>query len=261
MMKLKLDENGNPVLQDGKPVYVYDDGKEVAYDVPQAVSKITALNAEAKKYREEKEALEKKLSAFDGLDIEKAKQAIETVKNLDDKKLLDAGEVEKVKNEIVKQYEVKLSEKDAEIQKAYDNLQQEVIGGAFARSSYILEKMSLPADMVQAYFGKHFIYENGKVIAKDNLGNQIFSRKSPGEPADFDEALEHIVSCYPQKDHILKASGNAGGGSGSGASGSDFKNPWSSEHWNMTEQAKIFKESPDKARQLAVQAGKEISKR
>lgn len=27
-MKLKLDENGNVVVQDGKPVYVYDDGKE-----------------------------------------------------------------------------------------------------------------------------------------------------------------------------------------------------------------------------------------
>ena len=29
-MKLKLDENGHVVVQDGKPVYVHDDGKEVA---------------------------------------------------------------------------------------------------------------------------------------------------------------------------------------------------------------------------------------
>lgn len=31
-MKLKLDENGYVVVQDGKPVYVHDDGKEVAFD-------------------------------------------------------------------------------------------------------------------------------------------------------------------------------------------------------------------------------------
>lgn len=35
-MKLKLDDNGNAVLQDGKPVYVHDDGKEIAFDALQA---------------------------------------------------------------------------------------------------------------------------------------------------------------------------------------------------------------------------------
>lgn len=257
-MKLKLDESGNVVVQDGKPVYVYDDGKEVAYDVPAAVSKITSLNAEAKQHREAKEAAENKLKAFEGIEnAEEARKALETVKNLDDKKLIDAGEVEQVKAEIVKQYEVKLSEKDAEITKAQSALHQEVIGGSFARSTFIAEKLSIPVDMVQAYFGKHFSYENGKVVAKDALGNQIFSRKSPGEPADFDEAIEQIVSAYPQKDHILKG-GNSGGGSGSGTGDGGFKNPWSKEHWNMTEQGKLFKESPEKARQLAAQVGHKI---
>lgn len=258
-MKLKLDENGNVVVQDGKPVYVYDDGKEVAYDVPAAVAKISALNAEAKQHREAKELAESKLKAFDGIEnAELARKALETVKNLDDKKLIDAGEAEKVKAEVVKQYELKLAEKDAEVAKAQTALHNEVIGGAFARSSFILEKMSIPSDMVQAYFGKHFTYENGKVVAKDSLGNQIFSRKSPGEMADFDEAIEQIVSTYPQKDHILKASGNSGSGSGGVGGDGGFKNPWSKEHWNMTEQGKIFKESPEKAKQLAAQAGLKI---
>jgi hypothetical protein len=35
----------------------------------------------------------------------------------------------------------------------------------------------------------------------------------PGETAGFDEALEFLVENYPQKDHILKASGNSGGDS------------------------------------------------
>ncbi|MCS5880838.1 hypothetical protein LNP17_13745 [Klebsiella variicola subsp. variicola] len=44
-------------------------------------------------------------------------------------------------------------------------------------------------------------------------GNKIYSRSKPGELAAFDEALEFLVEQYPQKDHILKASGNQGGGS------------------------------------------------
>ena len=99
-VKLKLDEQGNAVLQDGKPVYVHDDGKEVPFDAPGAMAKIASLNAEAKTHREAKEAAEAKLKAFDGIeDAEAAKKALATVKNLDDKKLVDAGEVEKLKAE------------------------------------------------------------------------------------------------------------------------------------------------------------------
>ena len=32
-MKLKLDVNGNVVVENGMPVYVHDDGKEIPFDV------------------------------------------------------------------------------------------------------------------------------------------------------------------------------------------------------------------------------------
>ncbi len=43
-MKLKLDENGHVVLKDGFPVWVADDGTEIAYNVPDLVNKISAVN-------------------------------------------------------------------------------------------------------------------------------------------------------------------------------------------------------------------------
>ena len=46
-MKLKLDDKGNVALQDGKPVYVHEDGKEIPFDAPAAMAKISALNAES----------------------------------------------------------------------------------------------------------------------------------------------------------------------------------------------------------------------
>ncbi|MEV0651309.1 DUF6651 domain-containing protein, partial [Phytomonospora sp. NPDC050363] len=55
--------------------------------------------------------------------------------------------------------------------------------------------------------------EDGNVVAYDPSGNKIYSRAKPGELAGFDEALEFLVEQYPQKDHILKASGNTGTGS------------------------------------------------
>jgi len=223
-MKLKLDANGNVVVQDGKPVYVHDDGKEVAFDVPAAVSKITSLNAEAKSHREAKEAAETKLKAFEGIeDGEAARKALETVKNIKDGELLTAGKVEEIKAAARKAAEEqvaaankasaeKLAQTQGELQKVTDQLYSEKIGGSFTRSKFITEKSAIPADLVQAKFGSSFKIEDGRIVAVDSSGNKIYSRARPGELADFDEALETLIDQYPYKDQILKGDVKAGGG-------------------------------------------------
>lgn len=219
-MKIKLDENGHVVLQDGKPVYVHDDGQEIVFDAPQAFAKINALSSEAKAHRTAKEQAEAQLKAYEGLNADEARKALEIVKNLDDKRLIDAGEVEKVKAEAKKAYDEQL----AVITKQRDNITAQfhsaMIGGEFARSTFIKDKTVLPSDIMQAKFGEHFsIDENGKLIAKDSNGNLIYSRVNAGETASFDEALERIVGDYSYKDSILRGSS----ASGSGATGQNIK--------------------------------------
>lgn len=217
-MKLKLDEQGHVVVQDGKPVYVHEDGKEVPFDAPAAMIKISSLNAEAKQHREAKDAAQAKLKAFDGIDdAAAAKKALETLKNLDDKKLIDAGEAERVKAEAIKVYEEKLTAAEAETLKVRQQFHNELIGGSFARSKVIAEKLAIPADVAQAFFGRHFgISEDGRIVAKDADGNEIYSRAKPGEKAGFEEALEALIDAYPNKDGILKGGNSSGGGSAPG---------------------------------------------
>ena len=216
-MKLKLDENGNAVLQDGKPVYVHEDGKEVAFDAPGTVAAITRLNSEAKGHRERAENAEKAVKAFEGIDDPAAaKKALATVANLDAKTLVDAGEIEKVKAEISKAFQLQLDEVTGKAQTLEQQLYAEKIGGSFSRSKFIADKLAVPADMVQATFGQNLKVEDGKVVAYDAQGQKIFSRARPGELADFDEAIETLVSQYPHRDHILKSSGANGGGAQNG---------------------------------------------
>jgi Family of unknown function (DUF6651) len=219
-MKLKLDEQGHVVVVEGKPVYVHDDGKEIPFDAVAAVAKIGSLNGEAKGHRERAEKAEATLKGFEGIeDAAAAKKAIDIVKNLDAKKLVDAGEVEKVRAEAIKAVE----EKYAPIVKERDQFQAslvaEKIGGSFARSKMIADKLAIPADMVEARFGKAFKLEGDSVVAYDHSGNKIFSRLKPGEVAGFDEALELLIENYPHKDHILKSTGASGGGAQGGAQG------------------------------------------
>ena len=212
-MKLKLDADGHVVVQDGKPVFVHDDGKEVAVDVPATVQTISRLNGESKSHRERAEAAEGKLKSYDGIeDPAAAIKALSTLSALDQKKLIDAGEVEKVKAEISKGYEAKLLESTTLAKTLEQQLYSEKIGGSFSRSKTIAEKLAIPADLVQARFGQAFKIEDGKTVAYDSQGNKIYSRSKPGELADFEEALESLIDQYPYKDSILKSSGATGGG-------------------------------------------------
>jgi hypothetical protein len=185
-MKLKLDENGHVVVQDGKPVYVHDDGKEVAHDAAQTVATISRLNSEAKTNRERYEKAESALKTFEGIeDPAAAKKALETLKNFDDKKLVDAGEVEKVKAEAIKATEDKYAPIVQERDAFQAQLHNELIGGGFARSKYIQDNIAVPVDMIQATFGKNFQIEDGKVVAVGADGQKIYSRTRPGEVASF----------------------------------------------------------------------------
>lgn len=230
-MKLKLNEQGNVVVQDGKPVYIHDDGKEVAFDAPAAVSKIASLNSEAMRHRERAEGAESKLKVFDGIeDAEGARKALETLKNIDEGKLIAAGKVEEIKAAAAKaaQEQVaaankahaeELARTKSDLEKTTATLYAEKIGGSFNRSKFIADRSAIPADLMQARFGSQFKVEDGKIIAYDNAGNKIFSRSKPGEVAEFDEALETLVDQYPYRDQILKGSGASGMGAQGGAQG------------------------------------------
>ena len=231
-MKLKLDAQGHAVIQDGKPVYIHDDGSEVPFDAPAAMVKITELNSESKNHRLEAKAAKEKLSAFEGIeDPAAAMKALQTIKNLDDKKLIDAGEVDKVKKAVSEAYEIKLADANKIIGEKDGHIYKLEVSNRFSSSKYINEKTVLPPDIAEATFGRNFKIENGKVVGYLN-GNPIYSKQKPGELADFDEALPTMIDAYPAKDRILKGSGasgsgaqqSTGGGNGKVVKLSDFNN-------------------------------------
>jgi hypothetical protein len=215
-MKLKLDDKGAVVVSDGKPVFVSDDGRETAFDYPGTLATISRLNAESKGHRERAETAETSLKAFDGIaDPDAARKALTTIRNFDDKKLIDAGEVDKIRTEAISAVEAKYKPIVTERDRLQASLISEMIGGSFSRSKFIGEKLAVPTDMVQATFGRNFEIDDGKVIAKDSNGERIYSRARPGELATFDEALETLVDRYPHRDSILKGTGASGSGAGS----------------------------------------------
>jgi hypothetical protein len=229
-MRLKLDDKGSAVLQDGKPVYVHDDGKEVSFDAAGAVAKIAELTRECAQHRTHAKELGEKLKDFGDIDPRDAKKALATLEKIDQKTLIDAGKVDEVKKQFVQQidemkqaYEGKLS-KATETNVSLENeLSDYMIKQAFSGSK-IMEKLheSITPDIAHSFFGKDFKREkiNGQsVIVGQVNGQPIISRLKPGENAAFDEALEVLIERYPLKDRILKGADGGSGSAGNGKSG------------------------------------------
>lgn len=212
-MSWKLDENNNIVLKDGDPVYVDANGNEKTV----GVDTIARLNKEAKDHREAKEEALAKLKAFEGIDAEKARAALETVAKLDASKLIDTGEVDKLKAQITQQFQTQLSEKDtafSELKSKYENM---IVDNAFSNSDFIRNNVAVPMDMFEAKFRNNFKVENGDVVAYGYDGSRLMSKTRAGEYATVEEAMQILAESHPQKDVILKA--NPGNGSGSGTGG------------------------------------------
>jgi hypothetical protein len=210
-----------PVVKDGKLVYTVG-GKEELIDpneVFSARSRVTALNGEAMGHRKEKETLAEKLKAFEGLDPAAAREAFDKLSKIDQKKLIDAGEVDKVRAEISQSFKGQLDTTAAERDAARVELNSLRMSNAFDRSKFVKERLAIPVDIAERSFAQYFtIGADGKLTAKGPDGNVIYSRdpQKSGVHADFEEAIEILVMGYPNRDAILKGDNKNGSGNGGG---------------------------------------------
>lgn len=252
-MPFKFDADGHIVLQEVNgqklPVFTGADGKDAPFDADSTVATIGRLNGEAKGHRERAESAEGKLKGFEGItDPAAALKALTTIKNLDEKNLIAAGDRDKAVSEAVKSVEEKYGPIVQENESLKGQLNSHLIGGAFSSSKYIAEKFAAegPAgvEIARALFGNSLKVEDGKVVGYDPQGNKLYSRTRHGELASAEEAIELLVDAYPHKAHILKASGANGGGAqpGAGQGGKKAMSRTAFNGLNPSEQAMFARE-------------------
>jgi len=225
-MDLILDENGNVVLKDGCPVYKYEDGSESPFDAKKTLDakdkKIADLTEEKTRFFTKTEALKSDLKKFKGIDIKVAAEAIETVKNLKSKELLDANGIKILKSEMLQGFETE----KIDIKKGYDQqildrdgiilskdgiIKSLLITTQFANSPHFSgknKKTIYPAEDAVKIFGDRFKVDEStlSIVALDKSGEVLKSQKTHGEPADFEEAIAKIIDEHPRKNEILNMS-------------------------------------------------------
>lgn len=112
-------------------------------------------------------------------------------------------------------------------------------------------------DMKKTYALKGVLTENGctdpDYLIYKHGGVEKFTFDKDGNPVDakavadsYKESIPHIFPTGQKVQHY-----NPSGGTGSAGT----VNPFTKEHWNMTEQGKLFRSNPEEARAMATAAG------
>lgn len=234
MAKLKMDEAGHAVLEGGVPVYVMDDGKELAIDGPQVHATFGTIRKERDEAKSKVEQLEASLRRFGSGDeaLEQAAKKLKLAANLDEKAIVEAGKIDDViANRLKTHTEASAAEKaalESKVGELSSKLRTVLISSKFSKAQ-IAAGLYLTPDAIEAMFGPHFEVDGDSVVAFRDPGtkkDKIYSKKDPGKLADFDEALEVVVTAHPNfkkwKRPMAVSGGDAPGGDSVGAAGVDI---------------------------------------
>ncbi|TPG45707.1 hypothetical protein EAH89_26260 [Roseomonas nepalensis] len=86
-----------------------------------------------------------------------------------------------------------------------------VIESLFAGSSFVRDRLVVPAELLMTDFAHLFTVRDGVLLAEDRHGNAIYSPSRPGERASFEEAIEILVNASPDRDELLRQEVASGG--------------------------------------------------
>ena len=246
----------NDVPETYRPLYSEQDGKAVLSRVVGLKSQddINKIHGALEKERNDHKAVKATLARLGDRDIE------DVLKDLDRIPTLEAAA--KGADNIDEQIAGRLQQETAPLQRKIsgyeselDTLKQQVeqyrtreihrdindVVAKFAvKSKVIPEAVEDVQFMARSIFEKN---EQGQVVAKADI---------PGVTPGISPEV-WLVELQQTKPYLWPSSNlpNMGKG-GPGQTGS---NPWSKDSWNMTKQGQIVRENPEKAKQLAAQAG------
>lgn len=220
--KLKRDANGNVVAVGDKPIVINDaDGTETVFDIEGTVAAVKERNAEIVTHRTAADTLRSQLKAYEGLDPAAARKAMETITGIDQKKLIDAGQVDQVVGGLKQTHAAelaKLQEGNAKLMQRFKDAQ---LNSAFGNSAFLAGKTAPNLQpLIRTFFEKRFsVDDDGNVIALDDTGKPMLSSANPGKNASFDEAIELFIGKAPFRDDVLIGSQKSGGGAQSHGKG------------------------------------------
>jgi hypothetical protein len=222
--------------------------EQIDAPVEQSSPDAAALHAELEAMRRknaellnEKKQLQKKLPDIpDGIDVQ---ELLEFKRRTEQQQLESQGKY----NEALKTYEQQFRDREGSYQQRIEQLEAEVRG--LRLDSRVVAKLADqvhdPADVLRLHSNNLTLNDSGEPVYKDGY------QELPLE--------DWVGQLQQQKPWLFKAPKPQGTGApvgtrSTGTIPSGMKNPWSREHFNLTEQGRILRTDPQLAEKLKAAA-------
>jgi len=246
--------------------YVERNGKyELSAEGMRTEADVARVQESLRKEREDHRKVKERLSLLGDLNVEDVHTQLSRIPELEiaAKGALDEAGIEKIVQVRLKSatapLERKLSQAEEELKKHRDAIGnyekkdkvrtiKDAISSLTIGSSAKIKVIPEAVDDIMMYAENALeLGEDGQIRTRDGIGI------IPGLGADV-----WLTDMLQKKPHWCGPT-EGGGASGSGRNtGMGGKNPFSHEHWNMTEQGKLLKEDRPRAEQMARAAGTTI---
>lgn len=246
-----------------RPLYAEKDGKYVLTGVEgiKTQADIDRLNGALTKERNDHKAAKDRLALFSDLDPEEVHAKLDKYPELEaaaegkldedkiteiaEKRLRTAlGPVERERDQL----KTKLEATTATVEELQGVLRSRDIKDNVMAAALKGKVVETAVDDVLMLADRVFeVGEDGAVTTKDGVG------VTPGLTPE-----QWLTEMQPKRPHWWPASQGGGAQGGNGGGGGFANNPWSHEHWNMTEQGRMMNQDRQKADQMAKAAGTSI---
>jgi len=225
---------------------------------------VKELRSEAAKYRTKMKEFETRLAQFDGFDIDEYHRLKDAQEALEHDKLTKAGEFDKLRQKLVDEHTKELGKEkertaalEVEVENLKKELQQTIIRNEIASAASVAKALN-PKLVEMAVMSQVRIEEIdgvGKVIRVIEPDGTPRINIKTGKPLTILELMEDMRQS--EEYAMLFAGGVSGAGSKTTHSfgGSNIKNPWKKDTFNLTLQAQIVRQSPELAAKLKTEAG------
>lgn len=243
-------------------LYTEKDGKFILTGISgiKPEEDINRLNEALRKERKDHKETKDKFSKFGDKDPEEILSLLDKIPEL------EAAAKGKLDDEKINQLvEARIKSKTAPLERELENLKKEasnfktenevlkterkqrIIHDEVRKAATELKIVETAVEDVLYLSERLFeVSEEGKVLAKDGVG------VTPGI-----DAKGWLGDMQEKRPHWWPPSAG-GGAKGSGGAAGFANNPFTKEHWNLSEQGRIYKENPSRAEQMAKSAGTKI---
>jgi hypothetical protein len=257
-MPLKYSYNKADEIPEGfKDHYTETDGKFLLQAdgiIPKArLDEFRDSNIDLKK---QLESANTKLGEIDGIDLDHARKLIDQADKQKDRKLLEAGEVDKLVDRrttaLKATYEAQVKDLTTERNTLNETLAKREIDNAVLEAAQKTGVQKTAIEDVLNRARQVFSMQQGRATAQQG-GEPIYN--SNGDPLTVSEWVSQLAQGAPH----LFSQNTGGGATGTGAGGSgsipNGSNPFDrNSGWNLTEQMTIMKNDPVKAQRMKMAA-------